>query len=170
MASAERWPVGRQVTREQTIYMRDDSDMVQQNELPDSAHMPLITGLVPVLPVMDVERSVAFYALLGFAVGNRVPHEGRMHWAWLYGPEVADWRRGPNLMLSRSAQGIDTGAQKVLFYLYATNLVALREKLVEAGKSPGAISYPDYLPMGESEIRDPDGYCVMLAQSTVDTP
>ena len=46
-------------------------------------------GLVPMLHVLDVERSVTFYKLLGFAVGNRVPKNGPMHWAWLYAPRIA---------------------------------------------------------------------------------
>jgi predicted lactoylglutathione lyase len=54
---------------------------------------PVITSLVPFLPVRDVERSAAFYKLLGFEVGNRVPREGKMGWAWLYMPQAADWRR-----------------------------------------------------------------------------
>ena len=122
------------------------------------------------LPVRDVERSVGFYSLLGFAVGNRVPPEGRMHWVWLYAPTVRDWRRGPNLMLSRSERAIDTGGPSTLLYLYATNLVALREELVRAGQAPGPIGYPDYLPKGEFEITDPDGHRLMIAQSASDTP
>lgn len=129
-----------------------------------------VSGLVPMLPVLDVERSVNFYNLLGFAVGNRVPRNGPMHWAWLYAPNVPDWRRGPNLMLTRSESAIDPAGPKILLYLYAANLVALREELVHAGLSPGPISYPDYLPKGELEIRDPDGYCLMVAQNTSDTP
>ena len=69
--------------------------------------IPPVSGLVPMIPVLDVERSAAFYQLLGFAVGNRQPREGRMHWAWLYGPNVPDWRRGPNLMLTRSEGAIE---------------------------------------------------------------
>lgn len=122
------------------------------------------------LPVLDVERSVTFYNLLGFAMGNREPRDGPMHWAWLYAPAVPDWRRGPNLMLTRSESAIDPGGPKILLYLYATNLGALRESLVRAGQTPGPIQYPDYLPKGEFQLIDPDGYCLMIAQSTSDTP
>ena len=93
-----------------------------------------------------------------------------MHWAWLYAPNVPDWRRGPNLMLTRSDRVIEPAVPKILFYLYATNLVVLREELVRAGQSPGPIRYPDYLPKGELRLLDPDGYCLMIAQSTNDTP
>jgi hypothetical protein len=129
-----------------------------------------VTGLVPMIPVKDVGRSAAFYKLLGFAVGNRQPREGPMHWAWLYAPNVPDWRRGPNLMLTRSDRAIEPAAQRILFYLYATNLVAMREELLGAGQSPGPIRYPDYLPKGELELRDPDGHCLMIAQNHDDTP
>ena len=129
-----------------------------------------VTGLVPMIPVIDVERSIDFYKLLGFAVGNRVPREGRMDWVWLYSPSAANWRRGPNLMLSRSERPIDPSVRVVLFYLYATDLVNLRGQLVTAGQDPGPIEYPDYLPNGEFAIQDPDGYCLMLAQSHSETP
>ena len=129
-----------------------------------------VTGLVPMIPVIDVERSIDFYKLLGFAVGNRVPREGRMDWVWLYSPSAANWRRGPNLMLSRSEDAIDPAMRRVLFYFYATDLVALRGELARAGRNPGPIKYPEYLPKGELAIQDPDGYCLMLAQNDHDTP
>jgi len=90
-----------------------------------------VTGLVPMIPVWDIERSLEFYNLLGFAVGNRVPPQGRIDWAWLYAPNASDWRRGPNLMLSRSEREIDRAARSVLLYLYATDLVTLRDELVD---------------------------------------
>jgi catechol 2,3-dioxygenase-like lactoylglutathione lyase family enzyme len=129
-----------------------------------------VSGLVPMLPVSNVERSVAFYKLLGFAVGNRVPRDGPMNWAWLYAPNVPDWRRGPNLMLTLSNHVVPPDLTRILFYFYASNLVALREELLRAGQSPGPIQYPEYLPKGELRLLDPDGYCLMIAQSTTDTP
>lgn len=120
--------------------------------------------------VADVERSSGFYRLLGFDIGNFVPAEGPMHWAWLYAPQAPDWKRGPNLMLTRSERAIDAGAQDVLFYLYAADLAALRNELLAAGIRAGAISYPDYLPNGEFRVQDPDGYTLMIAQSAADTP
>jgi hypothetical protein len=144
--------------------------MPEHDEQDTAQDMMPVTGLVPMIPVLDVERSVDFYKFLGFAVGNRVPPEGRMNWAWLYSPKASNWRRGPNLMLSRSERGVDASARAVLFYLYATDLVGLRGQLVTAGQNAGPIEYPDYLPMGEFAVHDPDGYCLMLAQSNSDTP
>lgn len=131
---------------------------------------PPITGLVPMIAVTDLERSVAFYGLLGFAVGNRAPREGTMGWAWLYQPSTADWRRGANLMLLRAEERIDPREQKTHFYLYASDMVALREDLIRAGKNPGPIMYPEYLPKGEFRLDDPDGYRLTIAQSVGDTP
>jgi len=131
---------------------------------------PPLTGLVPMLRVADVERSVEFYKCLGFEVGNRVPPTGKMGWAWLYAPLVQDWRRGPNLMLTLSDSAIHPDAQPVLFYLYAAHLPLLRDDLLLKGLHPGEICYPDYLPKGEFKLLDPDGYSLMIAQSTSDTP
>ena len=134
------------------------------------ATAPTITGIVTMIHVADVERSAGFYRLLGFEIGNRVPPVGPAHWAWLYSPEAADWKRGPNLMLTRTACAIDADAQQALFYLYATDLVALRNDLVAKGVTATEITYPDYLPKGEFQVIDPDGYCLMIAQSAHDTP
>jgi catechol 2,3-dioxygenase-like lactoylglutathione lyase family enzyme len=143
--------------------------MAMHGEQQSNDRMP-VTGLVPMIPVRDIERCVEFYKLLGFAVGNRLPREGRMGWAWLYAPGAPDWRRGPNLMLTRSEREIDPPALRILFYLYASDLVRLREQLLSAGQSPGRITYPEYLPKGEFAIHDPDGYRLMLAQCSDDTP
>lgn len=129
-----------------------------------------ITGLVPMIHVADVARAADFYRLLGFEIGNYVPRSGPMQWAWLYAPKAADWKRGPNLMVTRSSRAIDPGAQDVLFYLYATDLPALRNALLAKGIDAGEICYPEYLPDGEFRVHDPDGYTLMIAQSAKDTP
>jgi hypothetical protein len=150
--------------------LRENRRMAAHDESATGGSMMPVTGLVPMIPVWDIERSLEFYNLLGFAVGNRVPPQGRIDWAWLYAPNAPDWRRGPNLMLSRSEREIDRVGRGVLLYLYATDLVSLRAELVSAGKNPGSIQYPDYLPKGEFAIQDPDGYRLMVAQSDSDTP
>lgn len=129
-----------------------------------------ITGLVPMLHVSDMERSIAFYQHLGLEVGNREPKIGPLHWCWLYAPKAADWKRGPNIMLATSECAINAEQQQALFYLYAADLVALRHQLLTHGLKPGEIKYPAYLPKGEFQLRDPDDYCLMIAQSAPDTP
>jgi catechol 2,3-dioxygenase-like lactoylglutathione lyase family enzyme len=42
-----------------------------------------VSDLVPFAHVADVDRSVAFYERLGFAVLHEVAAEGRRIWAWL---------------------------------------------------------------------------------------
>jgi catechol 2,3-dioxygenase-like lactoylglutathione lyase family enzyme len=129
-----------------------------------------VSALVPMLHVADVERSVEFYRLLGFEVGNYVPPIGIKEWVWLYAPRVADWKRGPNLMLTRSRCAIDGQAQEALFYFYARDLGSLHSTLVANGVAATEITYPEYLPAGEFRIEDPDGYTLMIAQSAADTP
>ena len=135
-----------------------------------TTELPPISGLVPMIHVADVERSAAFYRLLGFEIGNCVPRTGTPNWAWLYAPKAADWKRGPNLMLTRSERPIDASAQDVLFYLYAADLKSLRSSLLTNGVPAGEIDYPEYLPNGECRVQDPDGYTLMIAQSAADTP
>jgi catechol 2,3-dioxygenase-like lactoylglutathione lyase family enzyme len=129
-----------------------------------------ISGLVPMIYVEDVERAATFYRLLGFEIGNYVPPIGRKHWAWLYAPKAADWKRGPNLMLTRSDRPTEARDKSLLFYLYANDLKALRTALLAKGIAASEISYPEYLPSGEFEVHDPDGYTLMIAQSAADTP
>lgn len=140
------------------------------SEVHSAADAPPISGLVPMIHVADVDRSAQFYRLLGFEIGHAVPPVGPKHWAWLYAPKAADWKRGPNLMVTRSDCAIDAGAQEVLFYLYAADLKALRSHLLASGIEAGEIAYPDYLPNGEFRVHDPDGYTLMIAQSAADTP
>ena len=129
-----------------------------------------LTGLVPMIHVADVERAIEFYNKLGFEVGNSVPRSGPKHWAWLYCPAVENWKNGANLMVTRTARPLNADAQDVLFYLYASDLVALRDDLIAKGVKASQISYPEYLPKGEFRIDDLDGYCLMVAQSGPDTP
>ena len=131
---------------------------------------PPISGVVAMIHVADPERSIGFYRLLGFEVGNRVPPAGPIGWAWLYQPDAPNWKTGANLMITRTSRPLNPEAQDVLFYLYAKDLVALRQRLIDEGVKVSEISHPDYLPEGEFGMNDPDGYCLMVAQSGKDTP
>jgi catechol 2,3-dioxygenase-like lactoylglutathione lyase family enzyme len=131
-----------------------------------------INAVVAMIRVTDVERSAEFYRLLGFEIGNYVPREAPpMHWAWLYQPQAPNWKTGANLMLVRSDGAADKGSERpVVLYLYAADLIATRAKLIAAGIQAGEICFPEYLPKGEFESRDPDGYRVMVAQSYERSP
>lgn len=92
-----------------------------------------------------------------------------MHWAWLYQPQAPNWKTGANLMLVRSEEK-SKSELPVILYLYAVDLIALRQRLIDGGITVGAITYPWYLPKGEFELHDPDGYIVMVGQSDEGSP
>ncbi|HWU71106.1 MAG TPA: VOC family protein [Pseudoxanthomonas sp.] len=116
-------------------------------------------SLVAFAHVADVQRSIDFYADLGFKVGNTVVPDGQSApvWAWLQS-EKAD------LMVGLADCPVDASLQAVLFYLYFDDIAQTRAALVELGHSPGEIKYPFYMPGGECRLEDPDGYVLMLAQ------
>lgn len=117
-------------------------------------------NLVPMVFVADVERSMAFYKHLGFEVGNTFPEEGatKPTWAWLHCGEA-------QLMLAEADKEIVADQQRVLFYLYTDDVAAARALLVEAGLNPGEISNPFYSPRGEFELKDPDGFVLMITHT-----
>ena len=94
-----------------------------------------------------------------------------MQWAWLYQPQAQNWKTGANLMLVRGEGEFDSDPDlHVTLYLYATDLVTLRQKLIDAGVNVSEISYPEYLPKGEFATHDPDQYTIMIAQSYENSP
>ncbi len=117
-------------------------------------------SLVAFAHVASVERSISFYADLGFTVGNTVvpAGEGAPVWAWLASQHA-------NLMVGLASGPIDASQQAVLFYLYVNDINQTRASLTALGHSPGEIKYPFYMPDGEFRMEDPDGYVLMLAQS-----
>ena len=115
--------------------------------------------LVPYAHVADVERSIQFYAGLGFRVKNTVVPDGGTApvWAWLVA-EKAD------LMVGLASGPVDPGQQAILFYLYYDDIKQTHAALTALGYSAGRIKYPFYMPGGEFRLEDPDGYVLMLAQ------
>ena len=100
------------------------------------------------LMVDDVERSIRFYARLGFELIDR---EGdswvRMHC------------EGGALMFMR-ATPTATDRRCVLFYMYSEDLAALRQELIVGGVNVPPIEYPEHMPSGEVTFEDPDGYAI----------
>jgi predicted enzyme related to lactoylglutathione lyase len=117
-------------------------------------------SLVAFVHVASVERSIKFYAALGFTVQNTVVSEDQTTpvWAWLQSEKA-------NLMVGLATAPIDASQQAILFYLYVANINQTRASLVEIGYAPGEIKFPFYMPDGEFRLEDPDGYVLMLAQS-----
>lgn len=116
-------------------------------------------SLVAFAHVADVERSIRFYADLGFSVLNRVVPQGQTApvWAWLRSENA-------NLMVGLASEPIDSSRQAILFYLYYDDIKKTHAALAGLGHEPGEIKYPFYMPGGEFRLEDPDGYVLMLAQ------
>ena len=127
---------------------------------PDSVAPPpeqRVTQLIPFVHVEDVERSIAFYHHLGFIVASIYKYRGTPVWAELRSG-------GAELMVSTDGDSIDPAGQGVLFYLYSTNLAALREQLLGEGLDVGRIVDGTPGPLQEMRVVDPDGYVLMVAQ------
>ena len=115
-------------------------------------------GLVPYAKVTDVQRAVAFYEKLGFTVDNQHPGDSPAPmWVWLNAGKA-------NLMLHTTDEPVSASEQRVFFYLYVADVAAFRDQVVAAGIDAGPLTHPFYLPIGEFEVRDPDGYMVMIGQ------
>ena len=116
-----------------------------------------LRGLVPMVQVKDVQRSINFYCQIGFEVTNTLDHEGSLRWAWLQNGQA-------HLMLVRSARLTIPDAQDVLFYLYAFDVVSYRDELVAQGVKVSRLNRRQHMPAGEFRIDDPDGYCLLVGQ------
>lgn len=112
-------------------------------------------ALVAFVHVTDVERSIAFYSKLGFAVMNQVGTPP--NWVWLESQSA-------HLMLNKSSGPINSHQQAVMFYLYFDDIRATHQELSELGYQLSEIRFPFYMPHGECRMEDPDGYVLMLAQ------
>jgi len=104
----------------------------------------------PMLHVVEIERSIPFYELLGFEVIDPDRCEP-LGWARLH-------CQGGAVMLLRGEGPMQPGDQAVLFYMYTADLPAFRAHLVSHGVEISEIQYPDHGPSGEVYLADPDGY------------
>jgi len=120
---------------------------------------PPIIGLIPLASVTEVQRTVDFYRHLGMEVrGSLRNPEGELQWVHLTSGAA-------EVMFSRALHPVIAVQQAVLFYLYSSNLTALREHLLGQGIKVSSITYPDYMPKGEVSVEDPDGYVLLIGQS-----
>ena len=119
---------------------------------------PAVSDLVAYAYVADVQRSIDFYAYLGFgATEVTLDDDGVTVWALLVSGSA-------RLMVSQASAAIEPKAQAVLFYLFTTDVSALREKLERQGVPVGEIDHPEYMPNGVFRVEDPDGYVLLIAQ------
>jgi catechol 2,3-dioxygenase-like lactoylglutathione lyase family enzyme len=109
----------------------------------------------PLLHVAEIERSIAFYQLLGFRLTDDdgcIP----IGWARLH-------CEGGSIMFLRAEEEIDAKAQGFLFSMYTPDLAGLREHLIDKGVAVSEIKHPPYLPSGTMNLADPDGYHIEIA-------
>jgi len=127
---------------------------------------PNIVGLVPLLMVTDIDRSLAFYVDgLGFSLKNSWVPEGRLCWCWLT-------REGASLMLQEA--GAET-RQKLLaagllgngaaFYLQCKDALAIyreaRARGLDTVHEPQVGNF-----CWEIFFADPDGYKINFSSPT----
>ena len=117
-----------------------------------------VTGLIPFAHVEDVQRSIDFYHHLGFTLASVYKYKGEPVWAALESERA-------RLMVSTDGDPVDPAGQGVLFYLYSSDLAALRDQLLEAGIKAGPIEDGTPGPKQQIKMTDPDGYVLMVAQT-----
>jgi uncharacterized glyoxalase superfamily protein PhnB len=117
-----------------------------------------VKGLIPFVHVEDVQRSIDFYHHLGFTLASVYKYKGTPVWAELESG-------GTRMMVSTDGDPVDPAGQGILFYLYSSDLTALREQLVQAGIKAGPIVDGTPGPLQELKLADPDGYVLMVAQT-----
>jgi hypothetical protein len=77
---------------------------------------------------------------------------------------MAAKRRGGTYACAFSPNN-ESGAQDILFYMYAPDVAAYRAELEVKGVKVGPIKYPFYSPRGEFRIDDPDGYTLFVSHA-----
>jgi hypothetical protein len=117
-----------------------------------------VRTVTPVLYVTDIAVSFAFYRLLGF---EEIRHGDDGDWVWSYAR--CD---GLGLMLARGDVDPDAKRGPVQLYCQCDDVAAIQEQLASAGVSLTHLGYPEHAPGGEIRAIDPDGYVVMIAQTT----
>ena len=117
--------------------------------------------VTPMLHVQSVEDSIRFYTLLGFETIDQMGERGHLGWARMH-------CEGGALMFllaeddADAPHDKDAPEQAVLFAMYTPDLPAFREHLRAHGVQVPAITYPGYMPSGQLELRDPDGYIISV--------
>ena len=122
---------------------------------------------VPMFHVMDIEKSIAFYELLGFGAKNVMRNDkGKAFWAYLqcYGGDGEEQARteAAAIMLAQADGPFDAEQQAVLHYFYTNDLPGLRERVLAAGVKVSEIEPRFYMEKGEMRLTDPDGYTVLV--------
>lgn len=108
------------------------------------------------LHAKSIEDSIKFYSLLGFELidsDDCVP----LGWARMHceGGAIMFLRAEPE-------HPVEPNKQAVFFVMYTPDLPPFREHLIANGIKVPPIFYPEYMPSGSIEFRDPDGFLVCV--------
>lgn len=148
-----------------------------------------VTNHIPMVHVTDVDKSIAFYGLLGFSCNSQFSGpSGTTNWASLSSERAhimfarAEFYPTPRASVGEVAP-IVPSQQAVLFYMYSRDVMALLKcGLADGGKlssesepvergtpipERNAVfrpTFPFYMTAGEVRIHDPDGYCILVGQ------
>jgi catechol 2,3-dioxygenase-like lactoylglutathione lyase family enzyme len=109
---------------------------------------------VPLLSVEDVQRSVAFYRVLGFDVKDANWSHGVMTWVHLEAPNA-------RIMLERARTVIASDA--VVFHLRVDDLPRLAAELVLSGVAASPITNGSSRPVHQIWLLDPDGHRFIIS-------
>ena len=118
--------------------------------------MPAKAGYsTPLLHVGEIEKSIQFYELLGFATID-TDRCNPLGWARLH-------CEGGAVMFLRAEEPAPAPTHPVMLYMYTPDLTGLREQLLASGVQAPPIKYPGYMPSGEMTLADPDGNIILVA-------
>jgi catechol 2,3-dioxygenase-like lactoylglutathione lyase family enzyme len=126
----------------------------------ENSAVPAYSGLVPMLPVTDVPRTIAFYEQLGFRIGSTHTPDGESApvWAWLHNGQA-------HVMINRADGPVEATHHSAALWIYNSAVKAAHTMLESRGLEPSEIGYPPYNAGGEFHVHDPDGYAVFIAHA-----
>lgn len=122
---------------------------------------PQINHLWPLLPVTDINRSLAFYRdQLGFEVARLADHEGRLDWCRLQ-------RGGASLMLQQADETTLAAnhTRGISLYFICNDADEMYKELTARGLNPAPPSVADY-GMKQLSTPEPDGYTICFESPT----
>jgi catechol 2,3-dioxygenase-like lactoylglutathione lyase family enzyme len=125
-------------------------------------------GIVPMLSVRDLARTLGFYRdALGFELVNSFPNATSPSWCMLSSG-------GAVLMFNQVPSGSASGEAKLgtrfqIFYFYPPDVAALHADLTARKLAVSPLRVTVY-GMKEFNVEDPDGYKLLFGEPTKDPP
>jgi catechol 2,3-dioxygenase-like lactoylglutathione lyase family enzyme len=125
-----------------------------------------VEALTPYIHVLELQRSLDFYRRLGLEVANLHEEGGRPVWAFVTSPADDPNHARARLMIGLGDETRAGAAdpESILFYCWSPDVQRLHDELGAAGLDVGPIEHPFYMPAGEFQVVDPDGYTVVVGQ------